>query len=183
MADMAWNTESPVSMDDDILHYLLFVYIWTRRISAALAAACCEYSDRENQSADDSDTRSPWPRHVRRGRDTCHTCLPTLTPAPRLGVNTLLWVAGDPSTLFFEDTWKWETQIQSTHLPFVSVFVTQCQWLREVDSRIAKFDAISTIIYTTKYNITAVSSLLAANFTLDTAASHRQHCQHWQWPR
>ena len=101
MADMAWNTESPVSMDDDILHYLLFVYIWTRRISAALAAACCEYSDRENQSADDSDTRSPWPRHVRRGRDTCHTCLPTLTPAPRLGVNTLLWVAGDPSTLFF----------------------------------------------------------------------------------
>ena len=63
------------------------------------------------------------------------------------------------------------------------------QWLREVDSRIAKFDAISTIIYTTKYNITAVSSLLAANFTLDTAASHRQHrqhcqnSQHWQWPR
>ena len=43
--------------------------------------------------------------------------------------------------------------------------------MREVDSRIAKFDAISTIIYTTKYNITAVSSLLAANFTLYTAAS------------
>ena len=27
-------------MDDDILHYLLFVFIWTRWISAALAAAC-----------------------------------------------------------------------------------------------------------------------------------------------
>ena len=50
-----------------------------------------------------------------------------------------------------------------------------------------KFDSVdcrvTDFIYTTKYNITAVSSLVAANFTLDTAASHRQHWQHWQWPR